>query len=111
MFLRLLSRAILIGLILLVPVAVFAGGGTEVETDEVQERVLRVGLRKLTTIDPALGANDPEVMFNRLQYDYLVEILPDGTLEPSLATGWQISDDGLQYTFTLRENVTFEDGS
>jgi len=76
-----------------------------------EEKILRVGLRKLTTIDPALGANDPEVMFNRLQYDYLVEILADGTLEPSLATDWQVSDDGLTYTFNLRSDVSFEDGT
>lgn len=89
----------------------FGTGTTEAAEAEPGEQILTVGLRKLTTIDPALGANDPEVLFNRLQYDYLVEILPDGTLEPSLATGWEISDDGLTYTFTLRSGVTFEDGS
>lgn len=72
---------------------------------------LRVGLRQLTTIDPALGANDPEVMFNQLQYEYLITINAEGNLEPQLATEWAVSDDGLTYTLTLREGVTFEDGS
>lgn len=31
--------------------------------------------------------------------------------EPALATGWQISDDGLTYTFNLREGVTWHDGT
>jgi peptide/nickel transport system substrate-binding protein len=78
---------------------------------EPDDGILTVGLRKLTTIDPALGANDPEVMFNRVQYDYLIEILPDGTLEPSLATGWEISPDGTTYTLALQDGVTFEDGT
>jgi peptide/nickel transport system substrate-binding protein len=89
----------------------FATGRGEKPEEESAEQILRVGLRKLTTIDPALGANDPEVMFNRLQYDYLVEILPDGTLAPSLATGWTISSDGRVYTLELRDGVTFEDGT
>lgn len=76
-----------------------------------EDNVLRVGLRKLTTIDPALGANDPEVMFSALQYDYLIDILPSGELAPSLATDWTVSDDGLTYTLTLREGVQFEDGA
>jgi peptide/nickel transport system substrate-binding protein len=76
-----------------------------------EEDVLRVGLRLLTTIDPALGANDPEVMFNQLQYDYLIDITADGELAPSLATDWTVSDDGLTITLNLREGVTFEDGS
>jgi peptide/nickel transport system substrate-binding protein len=96
-----------------IPGGLFAAGGSEGDATpaERDEKVMRIGLRKLTTIDPALGANDPEVMFNRLQYDYLIEIVPDGTLEPSLATGWEVSDDGLTYTFTLEEGVSFEDGS
>ena len=99
-------KVLLFGLILLSTVAAAQSDSTDAEA-----KILRVGLRKLTTIDPALGANDPEVMFNRLQYDYLVEILADGTLEPSLATDWQISDDGLTYTFNLRPDVVFEDGT
>lgn len=32
-------------------------------------------------------------------------------VEPALAEKWEISDDGLQYTFTLRQGVTFHDGT
>lgn len=82
-----------------------------VSSAQQDQNILRVGLRPLTTIDPALGANDPEVMFNQLQYDYLIDINAEGNLAPSLATEWTISDDGLTYTLALREGVVFEDGT
>lgn len=73
--------------------------------------VLRVGLPSVETLDPALGSNDPEVMFNTLIYDHLIDVLPDNTLAPNLAESWDISDDGLTYTVNLVEGVTFHDGS
>lgn len=73
---------------------------------------LRVGMNAPgQSLDPAFNPNDPETLFNRSIYDFLIETLPDGTLAPNLATEWTISDDGLTYTFTLREGVTFHDGS
>jgi peptide/nickel transport system substrate-binding protein len=96
-------------LIVLMLLGVTALGSTALAQQE--DNVLRVGLRKLTTIDPALGANDPEIMFNSLQYDHLIDILPSGELGPNLATDWSVSDDGLTYTLMLREGVQFHDGS
>ena len=45
-------------------------------------------------------------------YDYLVDIDPVSN-EPKarLATDWTVSDDGMTYTFTLADGVTFDDGS
>lgn len=45
-------------------------------------------------------------------YDTLVVPNADTLeMEPSLATGWEVSDDDLTWTFTLEEGVTFHDGS
>lgn len=73
--------------------------------------VLRVGMSEAVVLDPALHTNDSETALNRAIYDYLVEVLPDSTIGANLATSWTVSDDGLTYTFTLREGVFFHDGS
>ena len=44
-------------------------------------------------------------------YEGLTTIAEDLSVQPGLATGWDISDDGLSYTFALASGVTFHDGS
>src|SRR5690606_7901451 len=44
-------------------------------------------------------------------YDRLVYSAPDGSLEPMLATDWAIAEDGSAIDMTLREGVTFHDGT
>jgi len=47
-----------------------------------------------------------------LMYSNLVYTAPDGTLHPELAEAMpDVSDDGKTYTFKLRQDVTFHDGS
>jgi glutathione transport system substrate-binding protein len=41
----------------------------------------------------------------------LINITPDGTFVPDAAESWQVSTDGLLYTFRLRKNVLFHDGT
>ncbi|KAB5608133.1 ABC transporter substrate-binding protein [Bifidobacterium jacchi] len=43
-------------------------------------------------------------------YETLVSRSEDNTLEPGLAQRWEISKDGLTYTFTLREGTSFSNG-
>ncbi|MGY6548885.1 MAG: ABC transporter substrate-binding protein [Roseinatronobacter sp.] len=63
-------------------------------------------------LDPhaVTAVNDFRILVNL--FDGLVRFAP-GTLEvePALATSWEISADGLTYTFRLREGVRFHDGS
>lgn len=74
--------------------------------------ILRVGMNAPTVLDPAQISNDPELALNRAIYDTLLEVSPtDASIVPSLGTSWTISDDGLTYTFTLAEGVTFHDGA
>ena len=43
-------------------------------------------------------------------YNSLVWIDDEGELVPALATSWDISDDGTEYVFHLRDDVTFHNG-
>lgn len=75
--------------------------------------VLIVGqIAEPKSLDPhvATALNDFRILMN--VYDGLVRF-HDGTLEvePALAKSWTISADGLTYTFKLRDDVSFHDGS
>ena len=75
--------------------------------------VLAVGqIAEPKSLDPAAvtAVNDFRILVNL--YDGLVRF-QDGSLEvePALAESWEISQDGTVYTFSLREGVTFHDGS
>ncbi|MGH2581398.1 MAG: ABC transporter substrate-binding protein, partial [Anaerolineales bacterium] len=76
------------------------------------EGTLRVAFQPLVQTDPALISSDSEVMVANSVYDYLVDIDPISN-EPvgRLASSWEVSDDGLTYTFALAEGVMFHDGS
>ena len=52
-------------------------------------------------------AADTEAIINT--YDNLFEYDQENELQPALATGYTVSDDGLTYTFTLREGVKWVD--
>ena len=43
-------------------------------------------------------------------YESLSKLNDDGTVEPLLATGHEVSADGLVYTYTLRDDVSFQSG-
>ena len=54
---------------------------------------------------------DGDLARDENMYDTLTRIKPDLTIEPSLAESRDISEDGLTYTFHIRQGVTFHDGS
>ncbi|SEL93589.1 peptide/nickel transport system substrate-binding protein [Paenibacillus sp. cl141a] len=63
------------------------------------------------TLDPHRSGLAVSVRVIRTIHDSLVVQLPDHTIKPWLATEWEISEDGLSYTFKLREDVKFHDGT
>ncbi|WP_439120485.1 ABC transporter substrate-binding protein, partial [Marivita sp.] len=96
------------GTALALTLGVISGAQAQTPTD-----VLIVGqIAEPKALDPAAvtAVNDFRILMN--VYDGLVRY-SDGTLEvePALAESWEISEDGTEYTFTLREGIKFHDGS
>lgn len=63
-------------------------------------------------LDPtsaAAGAID-SVLYSNV-FEGLTRFMGDGSIVPGLAESWEISDDGLTYTFKLHDGVTFHDGT
>ena len=80
---------------------------------QVPPDVLSVGqIAEPLSLDPhrVTAVNDFRILVNL--YDGLVRF-QDGALEvePALAESWEVSEDGTVYTFTLRDGVTFHDGT
>ena len=61
-------------------------------------------------INPILAISDPDRDLAALIYSGLMRPDGKGKLVPDLAEGYEISSDGLQYTFTLRQDAQFHDG-
>jgi peptide/nickel transport system substrate-binding protein len=63
-------------------------------------------------LDPTAGAAAAidEVVYANV-FEGLTRFAPDGSIAPGLAKEWTISDNGLVYTFALREGVRFHDGT
>ncbi|REJ04547.1 ABC transporter substrate-binding protein [Microbacterium bovistercoris] len=62
-------------------------------------------------MDPQVSQLDVTAMVQRQVLDSLVFQESDGSFSPWLAKKWTVSDDGKTYTFELRDDVTFTDGT
>jgi peptide/nickel transport system substrate-binding protein len=73
---------------------------------------LTVGLAAAPrSMDPHFATTGQNQQLAMNLYDRLVHTDSDGQFVPGLATEWSVSDDRLTWTFTLREGVTFSNGS
>ncbi len=64
------------------------------------------------TLNQHISNNTQSRMVARHVLDGLVYVEPStGEVKPWLATSWEISDDATTYTFKLRDDVTFHDGT
>lgn len=94
------------------PIALLLGALGALAASQAVAQTLRVGLQSdPTTLDPARsGAFIERIVFASL-CDKLVDIGPDLSLRPELATGWAWSDGARTLTLKLRQNVRFQDGT
>lgn len=61
-------------------------------------------------INPVLAFSDADLDLVSLIYSGLMRKNSDGSLTPDLALKYDVSKDGLTYTFTLKNNIYFQDG-
>jgi peptide/nickel transport system substrate-binding protein len=81
------------------------GGGDDAST-------LRMALAATVNADPDVYFLLEGIMVTNSVYEGLVAHVPGSTdIVGLIAESWEISDDGLTYTFTLRDGVTFADGT
>ena len=74
--------------------------------------LLRVGMEaQPTTMDPGLSTD----LYSQQVYSHVLEPLlqldTEGAPRPALAESWAVSTDGRVWTFRLRQNVKFHDGT
>jgi ABC-type transport system substrate-binding protein len=63
------------------------------------------------TLDVHQATDSPTATVLSHIFETLFDLTPEGDVVPALATGYEVSDDGLEWTFTIREGVTFHDGT
>ena len=78
-----------------------------------QQSEVRIGVAlEPPALDPTAGAAEAiDIVVYQNVFEGLTLIDQNGAVQPGLASDWTISEEGLTYTFTLRDGVTFHDGS
>src|SRR5690348_5751499 len=69
------------------------------------------GLSDLSTLDPALVQDLYSAQAINALYTGLVQIDDKGNIIDQLAASHKLGDDGVTWTFTLRDNAKFSDGT
>ena len=109
-----LAAASLLAAGLLVLTACGGGGGAAPTSPGEPDPDASVAIRLVLEpqnldIRETAGAAVDQVLVDNI-YQGLVARTPEQDIVPALASDWTVSPDGLTYTFTLREGVTFHDG-
>ncbi|WP_341280613.1 nickel ABC transporter substrate-binding protein [Paenibacillus sp. FSL H8-0537] len=88
-----------------------ASNGTAENAAVTTEKAITLSWpRDIGTMNPHTY-NPSQLFAQSMIYEPLVSYKAGGKLEPMLAESWTISEDGKEYTFKLRQNVKFSDGT
>jgi len=87
---------------------IFSGFDAQSQDDNV----LRIGItQEILNLDPHVATAFSSFRVIEHVYEGLLRFDSDSALQPALAASFEISGDGTVYDFTLRNGVTFHDGS
>lgn len=107
--------SIFLGLVVLLMVA--CGGPTSTHQNNApappDKQVLRypIGAPDFSALDPAVSDATTDYTAVSLIFSGLVRLSSDNSVSLDLASSYQVSPDGLSYTFTLHSHLTFSDGT
>lgn len=97
-------------LVLLAIVLVGCGAPEEAGRETTDRIVVAIGAEP-EALDPIAMSSAPAATVSEHMTQPLVYMSPTGDLLPQLATEWEAAPDNLSWTLTLREGVTFHDGT
>ncbi len=66
--------------------------------------------RGVDSFDPQLASSDPELIIVENCFQGLLDTDEEGQIIPGAAEKWSVSDDGLTYTFHIKEGLLWDDG-
>ncbi len=82
-------------------VTIPSGGGT------ITEGIIGMPI----LVNPVLALSDADKDLTAIVYSGLMRKMPDGTFIPDLAESYTVSEDGMTYTFILKKDLKFHDGT
>ncbi|MDF2892201.1 MAG: extracellular solute-binding protein family 5, partial [Clostridia bacterium] len=100
------SLALVLALVFVLSMALTACGpkpeqGNE-GTDTAEPKVFRMAANEPPNLDPQLGTDTVSIMVANGVLEGLIRV-HDGKVLPGMAETWEISEDGLTYTFHMRD--------
>jgi peptide/nickel transport system substrate-binding protein len=112
------ARSVSIAVLAALGLAACAGGGANSGSEDGGTLVIGIE-SEADVLDPQVAGGWVTWRINRQMYEPLVMedlSVPSAdaavpALKPGLAESWEVSEDGLQYTFHIREGVEFHDGT
>lgn len=101
------NKILMILLTMVISVALYGCKGNMKDTKEVTKEVTIGITQDLDSLDPhkAVAAGTKEVLFNI--YEGLIKLDKNGDLVPAVSDSYELSSDGLVYTFHIRDDIKF----
>lgn len=106
-----MKRYLYLLLVLLISSLLFGAGAAAAQDSGAL--IIAWNIDDVITLDPARSYESTNLTIQHATYDTLVEIHADdlNTVVPGVADSWEISEDGLVYTFKLHPDVKFASGN